>query len=156
MVRAYDEATQSWSNMADVEMSASGKAHFDPNGSQDPALGYVPGCSAIDLAGFGREHFLPNPCESRDGGEPGRPEIGTALGELLAKAGNINNGRDRFLQSRFVYGYPPDCVTAVTDFHRPNPVLRDHCDAQDREGLSRRAFTRIAVAGKEMPGGAQA
>jgi hypothetical protein len=41
MVRAYDRQTARWSNWLDVE---SGPAVYGPNGSQDPALGFRPGC----------------------------------------------------------------------------------------------------------------
>jgi hypothetical protein len=44
MVRAYDEATETWSAWLDTDTSAFGAAYFGPNGSADPALGYTPGC----------------------------------------------------------------------------------------------------------------
>jgi hypothetical protein len=44
MVRAYDEATTTWSGWLTVDATGSGEAAFGPNGSADPARGYVPGC----------------------------------------------------------------------------------------------------------------
>jgi hypothetical protein len=44
MVRAYDEATERWSNWLDVDTSAFRIAHFGADGSADPANGYAPGC----------------------------------------------------------------------------------------------------------------
>jgi hypothetical protein len=43
-VRAYDEATERWSNWLDVDTTGFGTAHFGDNGGADPARGYVPGC----------------------------------------------------------------------------------------------------------------
>lgn len=44
MARAYDAATERWSTWLDVDTSAFGMAHYGPNGSADPARGYVAGC----------------------------------------------------------------------------------------------------------------
>jgi hypothetical protein len=44
MVRAYDEATETWSNLLDVDPTAVEIAHFGAGGSVDPARGYLPGC----------------------------------------------------------------------------------------------------------------
>ena len=45
MVRAYDSATEAWSNWLEAEPATLAVAHYGPNGSADPALGYTPGCS---------------------------------------------------------------------------------------------------------------
>ncbi len=44
LVRAYDEATETWSNWLSVDTTGFALAIFGPNGSADPALGYLPGC----------------------------------------------------------------------------------------------------------------
>ena len=44
MAGAYDSRTARWSHWLDVDATAAGLAFYGPNGSQDPAVGFVPGC----------------------------------------------------------------------------------------------------------------
>ena len=45
MAWAHDRGTARWSNWLDVDPA--GLAHHGPNGSQDPALGFSPGCKPV-------------------------------------------------------------------------------------------------------------
>ena len=44
IARAYDSRTARWSHWLDVDATAAGLAFYGSNGSQDPAVGFVPGC----------------------------------------------------------------------------------------------------------------
>jgi len=46
LVRAFDQVTSTWSNWLDVDSTAADHAHYGQNGSADPAMGFVPGCTA--------------------------------------------------------------------------------------------------------------
>ena len=44
MVRAFDQQAAVWTNLLDVDSASLAPAHFGPNGSLDPAMGYRASC----------------------------------------------------------------------------------------------------------------